>query len=455
MSSYLTRKHLNRRTFLRGMGAALSLPVLDAMIPASASAAQVRTVAPIRLGFVYVPNGIIMEDWTPTKDGAGYDLPFILEPLAGVRDDVLVATELAHLNARALGNGGGDHARASAVFLTGVHPNKTDGANIRAGISADQIAAQHLGKQTRFPSLELTVEPGKLTGNCDSGYSCAYSNSISWRTETTPNPPEGNPRAVFERLFGARNANLTPEQQARQRRYRGSLLDFVMDDARALQASLGPSDRRKIDEYLYAVRMVERQIEHNEHEVAAGLEKPDVPESAPDDYAAYARLMYELQILAYQTDQTRVVTYMMAREGSGRAYREVGVKGGHHELSHHLGDAEKIVNLRDINRYHLEQFAWFLQRMKETEDGDGSLLDHSLIVYGSGISDGNRHNHDNLPVLIAGRGSGNVKPGRHVKYPKNTPMANLYLNMLEYAGCPTENLGDSEGHLNYLGGMDA
>lgn len=455
MTSYLTKRHLNRRTFLRGMGAALSLPVLDAMVPAAASAAQVQTVAPMRLGFVYVPNGVIMEDWTPATEGKGFDLPYVLEPVAALRDDLIVATELAQLNARALGDGGGDHARASAVFLTGVHPNKTGGADIRAGISVDQIAAQHLGTKTRFPSLELTVEPGKLTGDCDTGYSCAYSNSISWRTETAPNPPEGNPRAVFERLFGGAAADLSPADRERRRRYRGSILDFVLDDARTLQSRLGPSDRRKLDEYLYAIRLVERQITQHEHESAGGLEKLEVPESAPEDYAEYARLMYDLQVLAYQTDQTRVISFMMGREGSGRAYREVGVKGGHHELSHHLGDAEKIANLRNINRYHMEQFAYFLGKMKATEDGDGSLLDHSLIVYGSGISDGNTHNHANLPVLLAGGASGAVKPGRHVKYAKETPMANLFLNVLEYAGCPTENLGDSDGRLNYLGGMDA
>lgn len=455
MSSYLTKRHLNRRSFLRGMGAALSLPVLDAMIPAASSASEIRSVAPTRLGFVYVPNGIIMEDWTPEVEGAAYEFRHILQPVAGHRDELVLASGLAQLNARALGDGGGDHARASAVFLTGVHPNKTDGANIRAGVSVDQIAARHLGAQTRFSSLEFTVEPGKLTGSCDSGYSCAYSNSISWRSETTPNPAEGNPRAVFERLFGGAETELSPEDREKRRHYRGSILDFVMADAHALQAKLGASDRRKLDEYLYAIRLVERQIEHNEQESAAGLEKLDVPESAPENYAEYARLMFDLQVLAYQTDQTRVSTFMMGTEGSGRAYREVGVKGGHHELSHHMGDAAKIASLRDINYYHMEQFAYFLEKMKSIEDGDGSLLDHSLIVYGSGISDGNSHNHADLPVLLAGRASGRVKPGRHIRYAKETPMANLYLNMLEYAGCPTETLGDSNGRLNYLGEISA
>lgn len=452
MTTIVTKKHLNRRTFLRGVGAGLALPFLDAMVPAVAQAAPQKNIAPTRIGFVYVPNGIIMPDWTPAAEGKDFDLPEILKPIAAHRDEVIVASGLAQLNARALGDGGGDHARASSVFLTGVHPNKTAGADIRSGVSVDQIAAQHLGKNSRFPSLELTVESGKLAGSCDSGYSCAYSNSISWRTETTPNQPEGNPRAVFERLFGGEEKNLSERDKARRREYRGSILDFVMDDTKALQRKLGPTDRRKLEEYLYGIRLVEKQIAWNEGQAAdaGGLE---VPEAIPKDYAEYARLMFDLQLLAYQTDQTRVATFMMGLEGSGRAYREVGVKGGHHQLSHHLGDEAKIADLRTINHYHMEQFAYFLERMKNTEDGDGSLLDHSLIVYGSGISDGNSHSHSDLPVLIAGRASGNVTPGRHIRYEKNTPMTNLFLNTLEYVGCPTENLGDSDGKLNYLSSL--
>lgn len=453
MSSILTKKHLHRRTFLKGMGAALSLPLLDAMIPAATASA--KTAAPIRLGFVYVPNGVIMDSWTPAADGTAFELPRTLAPLEKLRSDIFIATELAHQNARALGDGGGDHARASAAFLTGVHPNKTAGADIRNGVSVDQLAALHLGQFTRYPSLELTVEPGKLAGNCDSGYSCAYSNSISWRTETQPNPAEGNPRAVFERLFGGEDKKLSPEARAKRMHYRGSVLDVVLDQARTLQGNLGPSDRRKLEEYLHAVRLIERQIEWNEKHANDADVTLDVPESAPKNYAEYARLMFELQLLAYQTDQVRVATFMMAKEGSNRAYREVEVSGGHHELSHHLKDEAKIQNLREINRYHMEQFAWFLDRMKNTPDGDGSLLDHSAIVYGSGISDGNAHNHDDLPVLVAGRASGQITPGRHVRYAKETPMTNLYLNLLEYAGCPTDTLGDSNGKLNYLSDMTA
>lgn len=453
MSNYLTKKHLDRRTFLRGMGAALSLPLLDAMVPARALASQLP--APVRLGFVYVPNGIIMDHWTPDTEGTGFVLPRTLEPIAAHRNEVIVATELAHLNARALGDGGGDHARASAAFLTGVHPNKTAGADIRNGISVDQIAARHLGESTRYPSLELTVEPGKLAGNCDSGYSCAYSNSISWRTATAPNPAEGNPRAVFERLFGGVEKKLSAEARAKRLQYRGSILDKVMEDAHALQGNLGPTDRRKLDEYLYGVRLVERQIEWNEQHAGDAIAEMNIPESAPSDYAEYARLMFDLQVLAYQTDQVRVSTFMLGMEGSNRAYREVGVSSGHHEISHHMDDQGKIEKLRDINRFHMAQFSYFLDKMKATEDGDGTLLDHSVIVYGSGISDGNHHKHDNLPVLIAGRASGQIKTGRHIRYAKETPMTNLYLNVLEYAGCPTDKLGDSNGQLNYLSGIDA
>ena len=456
MSSYLTKKHLNRRSFLKGMGAAtLSLPFLDAMVPARASASTIASIAPTRLGFVYIPNGVIKEDWTPAAEGADYELPYILEPLADHRDEFLVATGLAQLNARALGDGGGDHARASSVFLTGVHPNKTSGADLRAGVSVDQIAAQHLGKNSRFPSLELTLETGKLAGSCDTGYSCAYSNTISWRTENTPNPPEGDPRAVFDRLFGDKEKGLSTTERDRRRQYRGSILDYVMDDAKSLQRQLGPTDRRKLDEYLYGIRLVERQIETTETQATASTEGFVVPESKPEDYAAYAKLMFDLQVLAFQTDQTRVITFMMGLEGSNRAYREVDVKGAHHGLSHHQGDKAKIADIRKINRYHIEQFAYFVDRMKSIEDGDGSLLDHSLLVYGSGIGDGNTHSHHDLPVLLAGKASGAVTPGRHVRYADNTPMNNLYLNMLEYVGCPTENLGDSEGHLNYLSGMKA
>ncbi|MCC6796943.1 MAG: DUF1552 domain-containing protein [Candidatus Hydrogenedentes bacterium] len=448
MATQSQRRTLNRRTFLRGIGASIALPMLDAM--ASSAPKVAASVSPVRMAFVYIPNGVIVEDWTPATDGKDFVLPHILEPLAPHRHKLLVLSGLSQRNAQALGDGGGDHARAAAVFLTGVHPNKTDGSDIRNGISVDQIAAQHIGHHTRYASLELTCEPGKLAGNCDTGYSCAYSNSISWRTETTPNPPEGNPRAVFDRLFGGGSENLDPETREKRKKYRGSILDFVLEDTQSLQKSLGPTDRRKLDEYLYAIRTIEHRIESNE-KLAAGEVELDVPESAPKDYAEYARLMFDLQVLAFRTDQTRVSTFMMAHEGSNRAYREVGVTGGHHGISHHQGDTAKISDIRKINRYHMEQFAYFIEKLSATEDGDGTLLDHSMILYGSGIGDGNVHNHNNLPILLAGNAGGIVKSGRHIKYADDTPLNNLYLNMLEHAGVPTEKLGDSTGQLNYLG----
>lgn len=426
------------------MGAAIALPMLDAMaasLPGPASSAR----PPLRLAFVYVPNGVNMQHWSPSAEGTAFDLPYILKPLEPYREHLLVLSGLTHNNARALGDGGGDHARAAAAFLTGVHPNKTSGADIHNGVSVDQIAARALGNQTRFASLELTAEPGRIAGDCDSGYSCAYTNSISWRTGRTPNPPESNPRQVFDRLFG-----MATGDGATQKKYRGSILDFVLEDAKRLQAGLGKSDQLKMEEYLHSIRVVEKQLQFTERQRNSDWTKPDIPDQVPDDYAACARLMYDLQVLAFQTDQTRIVTYMMALEGSNRAYREIGLSEGHHSLSHHMGDEAKLNQIRDINRYHLEQFAYFLDKMNNTPDGDGTLLDHAVIVYGSGISDGNRHNHDELPVLLAGNACGQLQTGRHLRYPKETPMTNLYLNLLEYAGVHTEKLGDSTQKLDYL-----
>lgn len=449
MTAFIQKKALKRRTFLQGMGAAIALPMLDAMAGALPKPGT-GTPPPLRLSFVYVPNGVDVAHWTPGAEGAAFDLPYILEPLAPHRDRLLVLSGLTHNNARALGDGGGDHARAAAAFLTGVHPNKTSGADIHNGVSVDQIAAQALGHQTRFASLELTAESGRIAGDCDSGYSCAYSNSISWRSSNSPNPPESNPRQVFDRLFGRAEAATSPEDAEKRKRLRGSILDHVLDEAKRLQADLGRSDRAKLDEYLHSIRAVEKQIQFAEQQDAGAFAKLDIPEQAPEDYAQRARLMYDLQVLAFQTDQTRIISYMMALEGSNRAYREIGLSEGHHALSHHMGDEAKVTQIREINRYHMEQFAYFVEQLKNTPDGDGSLLDHSLIIYGSGISDGNSHNHDDLPVLVVGGASGQLQPGRHLRYADETPMANLYLNVLEYAGVPTEKLGDSTGKLEYL-----
>jgi hypothetical protein len=411
----ITRKHVSRRSLLRGMGAALALPMLDAMVPALGMAAKATAKAtPNRMVFCYVPNGIDMRNWHPAAIGRDFTFPKILQPLTPVQDDILVFTGLKDHNAEALGDGPGDHARAAASFLTGVHPRKTSGSDISVGVSVDQVAAQKMAAQTRLASLELGIEDGHLAGNCDSGYACAYVNSISWRSATVPNPPEVNPRQVFERLFGSEEDAGDPAARLRNQRIDQSILDLVSDDTRSLSRTLGATDQRKLDQYLTAVREVERQVE-----------------------------------MALQTDITRVSTFMLAREGSNRGYREIGVPEGHHGLSHHRNDPVLMDKVAAINHYHMQQFALFVQKLKNTPDGDGSLLDHTMIVYGSGISDGNRHNHDDLPVLLAGGGR-NFKTGQHIKLSDSTPVANLYISMLDAMNVPTESLGDSQGRLRYL-----
>ncbi len=432
-------KQLSRRTLLHGLGAAIALPALDALAPAN---------KPARLCFVYVPNGIDMRHWTPAVAGPEFGFTPILKGLEAHRQDLLVLSGLTHNNGRALGDGAGDHARAAASFLTGVHPRKTAGADIKNGISADQVAALKLGSATRFASLELGCEDGRMVGSCDSGYSCAYSNTISWRNETSPLPVEVSPRVVFERLFGADALNGgTAEDRARRERYRKSILDYAAEDARALKRELGPTDNRKLDEYLHAIRDIERRIELAEKQDRPPVPQLDVPAGMPAEFADHVKLMFDLLHVAFQTDQTRVATFMIAREGSSRAYRELGISDGHHPLTHHRNDIEMMDKITKINAFHIELFAHFLKRLKETPDGDGSLLDHSLIVYGSGISDGNRHSHHDLPVLVAGRGNGAAKPGSHIIYPKETPMTNLFVTLLDRAGVPAETLGDSTGKL--------
>jgi len=455
LSNFITGKSLPRRTFLKGAGAALALPFLDAMTPAHAAPVKTsRGGAPLRMAVAYIPNGVVIEDWVPTADDAEYELPRLLKPLAEHREKLNILSGLNQHNAQALGDGGGDHARAAATFLTGVHPVKTAGADIRNGISMDQVASDHIGHRTRLASLELSCDRGRLAGNCDSGYSCAYSNSISWRTETTPNPPEHDPRAVFERLFGREDSTADPSASAKRRSRRGSILDYVSEDTQRLQRKLGAADRRKVDEYLYAVRKIEQQLEYaDEHGETPMIDGMDAPEGVPESYADYVRLMFDLQVLAFQTDQTRIITFMLGQEGSNRTYKELGVSNGHHELTHHRGDESKIEEVRKINEYHVQLFAHFLDRLDSVEDGDGTLLDHSMITFGSGIGDGNRHNHDNLPIILAGGGAGTIKTGRHIAYADETPMNNLFLSMLDRMDVPTEFLGDSTGKLEHLSGI--
>lgn len=443
-------RHLPRRTFLRGLGTAIALPWLEAMTPparlGASSQAPSASPLPRRMAFIYVPNGVNMADWTPEREGADFDFPSILEPLQPHRADLQVLSGLAHQKAAPNGDGAGDHARASATFLTGAQARKTAAVDIRAGISVDQVAAAHTGRWTRLPSLELSCDKGQPAGACDSGYSCAYQFNLSWKTETTPLPPEVDPRLVFERLFTNGDPGETAARRAFRQQNQKSILDFVLEDARQLQSGLGSTDRRKLDEYLTAVREIEQRLER----VAKSNPAPPAqakPSAIPKEYAQHIRIMFDLLALAFQTDSTRVATFLIAHDGSNRSYPFVGVSDGHHDLSHHGGSADKKSKLAIINRFHITQFACFLERLKSIREGDGTLLDQCQIIYGSGISDGNAHAHYDLPVLLAGGAGGTLRPGRHVRYPRNTPMTNLYLALLERMGVPTERLGDSTGTL--------
>jgi len=446
-------KQLSRRTVLRGLGASLALPFLDAMIPAFASPAVQKTLAVNRMAFLYVPNGIVMEGWTPAGALGSTplaELPRITSALAPYRNDISILSGLTSNGGRALGDGPGDHGRAGAGYLTGVHPKKTYGKDIKTGISMDQVAARQLEKTTRFGSLELGCEEGIQGGNCDNGYSCAYSNSISWRTENTPNPPEIRPRAVFERLFGAADDEKDPAKRQRQVEYRRSILDLALGDAQQLQRSLGGDDRRKLDEYLSSIRDVEKRIQSTERNNNAGTATPAPSASIPTDFAEHSHIMLDLLTLAFQTDATRVITVLLGIEQSPRNYPEIGITEAHHGLTHHSGDKAKIEKVTQINEYHIKQFAWFLEKLKATPDGDGSLLDHSMIVYGAALADGNSHQHHNLPTVLAGRGCGTLQPGRHVRYPVETPITNLYLSMFDRMGVTAESIGDSTGRLEGL-----
>jgi hypothetical protein len=449
----VTGRHLPRRTFLKGLGAAIALPYLDAMSPAFAANAAsaggpALAGARQRLIFTYIPNGVTMEAWTPAAAGSAFEYTRILKPLEAFRDRTLVLSGLAHKNAYALGDGPGDHARAAACYLTGVHPKKTAGADIKNGVSVDQIAAQHIGATTRFPSLELGCDDSRTVGNCDSGYSCAYTNSLSWRSETAPNPPETNPRLVFERLFGSFDAGLDPETRAKRRASRSSVLDLVTDRTSDLVKTLGSADKRKVDEYLSSIREVERRIQMAEQDMTGLPEGFEKPTGIPVTYDEYASLMFDLQVLALQADLTRVITMMMGREGSMRTYPEIGVPDPHHPLTHHRNTPEWIEKVTQVNTFHMGLFGKFVEKLQATPDGDGTLLDQTLVVYGSGIADGDRHTHTDLPVLLVG-GAGSLKMGRHVRY-EDVPMTNLYLTVLDRVGVRAEAIGDSTGRAEHL-----
>ena len=443
-----------RRTFLRGLGTAVALPLLDAMTPtrvfaAGASAGQ----TPIRMAFLFVPNGMHMPDWTPAREGPNFDFPKILQALRPVKRDLLVLSGLTHDKGRGNGDGPGDHARSAGVFLTGVQPLKSEGAEVRAGVSVDQKVAKQIGHLTRFPSLEIGTEKGRQSGKCDSGYACPYSNNISWRDAATPMTKEVSPRAAFERLFAGDLGREVSERQARRRLFKKSILDFVLEDAHALSGKVGGRDRVKLDEYLSAVREIERRIERAESETrdrSTVVSGQAPPEETPSSYEEHIRLMGDVMILAFQADVTRVCTFMLANEGSNRSYRFIGVNEGHHTLSHHQNDPVKLGKISNINEFHAKQFAYVVQRMKSIPEGDGSLLDNCMILYGAGISDGNRHNNENLPIVIAGKAGGTIRTGRHVRYDFETPMSNLFLSMMDRMGVHADTFGDSTGRLRGL-----
>jgi len=446
----ITKKALDRRMFLRGVGTALSLPLLDSMIPAMAATRVSPAKPAIRMGFCYVPNGIIPKDWLPKAVGKDFEFMPTMKALEPFRDKVLVVSNLAQINGRALGDGAGDHARAGATWLTGVHPKKTEGADIHAGISADQLAAKELSKVTQFGSLEIGLEENYLAGGCDSGYSCAYTNTISWRGPTTPNPSEISPRAVFERLFGDGETTDPKARIARMNQDR-SILDFVRGDVARLTPGLGNRDKSKLDEYLDSIRDIERRIQKAEQQSATmKLPVMERPMGIPETFEEHAKLMSDLMVIAFQTDMTRVITFMMAREGSNRSYREIGIPDGHHSVTHHQNDPAKIAKTQKIDELHLRSFAYLVKRLNETQDGDGTLLDHTMLLYGSSIRDGNVHDHHDLPLVLVGGNSVNIKGGRHVRYKPETPMNNLLLTLLDKAGVPGETLGDSTGKIDQL-----
>jgi hypothetical protein len=444
---------LSRRAALRGLGATIALPFLDAMYPVLAAQAVKKSLAATRMAFLYVPNGIVMDYWTPAGElGATplATLPRISSALNPYKNDITFLSGLTSNGGRALGDGPGDHGRAGAAYLTGVHPKKTYGKDIKTGISMDQIAARQLEGKTKYASLELGCEEGIQGGNCDNGYSCAYSNSLSWRTENTPNPPEIRPRAVFERLFGAVDDEKDPAKRKRLESYQKSILDIVLEDAQGLKSSLGGADRRKLDEYMFAIRDIEKRIQRVEKDNEFNVPVTAPSASIPTDFAEHSTLILDLLALAFQTDMTRVITVLMGIEQSPRNYPEIGITEGHHGLTHHQGDKEKIEKVAQINEFHIKQFTYLLDKLKATPDGDGTLLDHSMIVYGSALADGNAHQHNNLPTVLAGRANGTLRPGRHIRYADETPMTNLYMSMLDRMGVPAEQIGDSTGRLEGL-----
>ena len=445
---FIRKLHMPRRTVLRGLGATLALPLLDSMVPALTALSRTAAAPIRRLGVFYVPNGMSMPYWSPPQVGPLTELPPTLRSLAGLEERVLMCGALDD-EAANLVTGGGDHARSAGTFLTCVPFKLTTGADVYASVSMDQIAARELAKETQLASIELGIESNAMLGSCDAGASCAYTNTVAWRTPTTPLPVENDPRAVFERLFGTSGSTDPAARLARMRKDR-SVLDAVNEELSDLEREIGPGDRLKLDEYLSAVRDAERRIEMAERQNTRELPLVDQPIGTPNDYAEHAKLMMDLLALAYQTDLTRISTFMLAREVSARAYPEIGVSDSHHPLSHHQDKPANLERLHKVNEYHFRQFAHLVRKLAATPEGDGTMLDSTLLLYGTGISDSNTHFHDDLPVaLIAGKNTG-VTGGRYVRYPRGTPIANLYITILDKMGFPLEKFGDSTGMLKDL-----
>jgi hypothetical protein len=445
----ITKKHLPRRTFLRGMGVSLALPLLDSMVPAFTATVQTAAKPTRRLGVMYLPNGIgDMKSWTPASEGLGFELPPIMSPLAPFKDRLTVITHLDDEPGKPIpGEGIGEHARGCASWLSGVHPRKTAGADVFAGVTMDQIAAQHFAEETQLASLEVGLDSMEGAGICDGGYSCSYTNAVAWRTPTTPLQAEMNPRVVFERLFG--DGGTAAERMARIQEDR-SILDAIKERVAGLQAGLGSRDRAKLAQYLDAVRDVERRIRRAEEQNDRELGEVARPGGVPASFEEHAELMFDLQRLAYQSDLTRVITFMYGAEISTRSYPQIGVPDAHHGLSHHQNQAEKQAKLVKLHVHHMQLFANHLAKLKDTPDGDGTLFDHTLFLYGACLSDSNAHDHENLPTLLVGGSRDQFKGDRHLVCPEHTPQTNLFLSMLDMVGVPVDQLGNSSGRLDPL-----
>lgn len=441
---------MSRRKVLRGLGTLMSLPFLESLGTRAFAAPAPAAVkkAPLRAAWLYIPNGVNVNEWYPTGEGRDYQLSSTLKEIERHRENFMVVSGLAQDFARSHGNGGGDHARATSTFLTGCMPKKTAGADIHLGISVDQIAAQKIGHLTRLPSLELSTDGQRSAGRCDSGYSCAYQFNLAWKNETTPMAPEMDPRLVFERLFGYGASGARGAEGARRQRLQKSILDTVLSDAKSLQGKVNPADRRKLDEYFSSVRDIEMRIERAEKFTASLPKDVPVPEGVPDNYEDHIRVMFDLLTLAFQTDTTRLSTFMLAHDGSNRSFVDIGVPDSHHGLSHHQKDPVKLEKIAKIDKFYMRQFGYFLDKLSSVQEGEGTLLDNCMIVFGGGIGDGDRHNHDNLPILLGGRGGGTWTPGKRLILPGETPMTNLYVSMLDRMGVRTEKVGDSSGELD-------